>query len=94
MVMLTISPISLLFQDTIQVRVAAINLIGQSAWSENNAETTVREKPTQMPGPTRGLLTNENQIQVDIAPLELSDTGDSTILAYQIMWDNGSGTLD
>lgn len=40
------------------------------------------------------MLTNENQIQVIISPLELSDTGDSTILAYQIMWDSGSGTLD
>ena len=82
MVQLTISPISLLFQDTIQVRVAAINLIGQSAWSDTNAEKTISEKPAQMQGPTRGVLTNENQIQVIIAPLELSDTGDSTILAY------------
>lgn len=71
---------------------AAINLIGQSTWSDINAETTVKEKPSQMTNPVRGTLTNESQIQVLIDALAGSSTGDSTILAYQIMWDNASGT--
>lgn len=48
-----------------------------------------------MSAPFRGDLTSELQIQAEWLPLSTTEeTGNSEILAYQLMWDNQSGVVD
>jgi hypothetical protein len=88
--MLTLQVLTQLdFNDPIQIRITAINLIGQSLWSDINTDETIRQIPGKMHNPSRGALTSESQIHVKWLPLEgVDDTGNSPILAYQLMFDN------
>lgn len=50
------------FDDPIPIRIAAVNSIGQGAWSATDSLTTVRIEPAKMNPVSRGSLTNEIQI--------------------------------
>ena len=44
---------------------------------------------------SRGSLTNEIQIQVDLTAMTThEETGNSAITGYQLWWDNQSGIVD
>ena len=83
----------LLFEDLVPVRVFAINAIGTStASTQNNIGATVKNIPAKMIIPFKGPLTSDDKIQVQwLAMTTTLQTGDSTILSYELMWDNGTG---
>jgi hypothetical protein len=88
-------PIALSFQESISVQVAASNALGQSLWSQPNADLFVRQVPVKMSPPTRGNLTSEKQIEVDWLPLtEELEIGFSPITSYQLVWDSASGNTN
>mmetsp|Transcript_29136 Transcript_29136/g.28195 ORF Transcript_29136/g.28195 Transcript_29136/m.28195 type:complete len:170 (-) Transcript_29136:3102-3611(-) len=79
--------------DSIIAIAKAKNSIGwaDNYSSDNGAGTTVRTLPVQMADPTRGSLTSSTDIEVEWLALTLgSETGDSTILSYNLEWDAGS----
>ena len=45
-----------------------------------------------MAAPISGVSTNSVQIEIDWTALTGTSTGNSAIIAYNLYWDNGSGT--
>lgn len=93
MTSLTSSPYSLAFEDLVYVRISAHNSLGYGATSTvNTAGAQIRSVPTAMGTPT---ATAKSDIGMTISWTALtgSDTGDSTITSYDLVWDNGNGTV-
>ena len=85
----------LVFEDLIEVRVAATNVNGQGAFSEpNTSGEFVRTIPTFMNPPQRDPLTNDHQIYLHWDALDpstdFSATGGSSILSYGLEWDDAT----
>lgn len=82
------------FQDLVVARVFAANSIGMGVASPSNTVgALVRRVPAKMIIPFKGAATTDSQIQVDWLALSTTlETGDSAILSYELLWDNGSGT--
>ena len=78
--------------DLVQVRVKAHNSQGDGLDSAAlSSGATVRTKPAKMTSPYKASNTSTSQLQVQWDALTgTANTGGSTILAYNVYWDNGS----
>lgn len=88
------SPFNLAINDTIVVRVKAVNDLGSAVnYSPlNTGVVTVKTNPlSPATVPEIGPSTTESQIEIVIAAIDADLTGESDILTYDIYWDNGSG---
>jgi len=86
------APYNLQYNQLIQARVSAKNVIG---WNEpslpNTIGATVRTEPVQMGAPTRGSQTTETQIEIQWQPLTLvDDLRGAPIVSYHLQWDEGT----
>ncbi len=86
----------LTFGTLVQVRVTPTNNKGTGPTSDLlTSGATIRTVPLSPLAPTRGINTNEYQIQVDWLPLvAANERGGTTILGYKLYWDAGTGTTD
>ena len=75
-------------------KVRAYNARGWSEYSLPNDEFAyIQTEPTQMGPVERNAATTDTEIVIDWNPLSNSESGYSTILAYNLQWDKGtSGT--
>jgi len=75
------------------VRASATNDFGTSTASTTNASgASYLTVPAIMNTPSRGSDTTESSIVVEwIAPSGDAETGGSTILGYEVIWDVGDG---
>ena len=90
----TASPYNLAFDDLIKVRVSATNSFGEQSQSpENSSGAKVRKVPDAMAAVTMLARTLSN-ITVGWTALSTITiaTGNSRVLAYQLRWDQGSGS--
>jgi hypothetical protein len=90
---LTASPYNYAFETLVVVRVSASNVLGFGSTSAvNTAGALIRSIPLTMNAPT---LVSKTDLDISItwADITGSNTGDSTILAYDLLWDNGLGTV-
>lgn len=86
------SPYSLSFDSLIQARARAHNSYGWGSFSDSNTiGARVRAVPSQMSAPEIGSY-SDTSITLSWTPLTSPATGNSPILGYQLLWDNGSGT--
>lgn len=92
MATLRVAPFNLQYNQLIQARVQAKNVIGWNEVSEpNTLGATVRTEPVQMGATTRGSSTSENQIEVLWTALTaVNDIRGSAIASYHLQWDAGS----
>ena len=84
------SPFSLVRGDLIVAQITASNVIGTGSSSENTSGVTiltVPDAPTLTP--TRGSLTNKNQIEV-IYSFSSTLNGGSTVTSLNLWWNRGS----
>lgn len=89
--LLTAAPTSLVLDELVTVRVSAINSKGTGATSdENTVGALTQTVPTLVTDLAAGTDTSESQIQVDWSALTGDDTGNSAIISYQLLWDNGA----
>jgi hypothetical protein len=89
---LTASPFSLAFEAFINVRVSAHNSIGYGSTSSVNSATQIRSIPSTMTSISLVSKT-DTDITLTWSALTGTSTGDSTILSYELLWDNGLGTV-
>jgi predicted phage tail protein len=95
MSVLTASPFSLVFDQLVQVHVAAINVVAQGSFSAmNTVGALVKQKPDIMSSLTRGALTSTSLIQVTWTLPTTPANGNSAILSYHLIWDEGLGTTN
>ena len=85
------APFNLVEGNLIVVMVEALNAIDYSVPSAPNTNGVLTQVPPHTPtsAPTRGSLTNENQIEVLVSTV--SATGGSPLLSYSIEINDGSG---
>jgi hypothetical protein len=84
----------LAFGTLVQVQAQASNSYGLSDASIANSDPNgarIRRVPDQMPVPTVVSVT-EAKIVLEWQPLTAPANGDSPVTAYNVLWDNGSGT--
>ncbi len=81
------------FDTLVEVRVSATNSQGTSTVSSvNTSGARTRRAPAAMAAPVK-VSGDQTQISLSWTALTSSaDTGNSAITAYQLYWDNGSGT--
>lgn len=90
---LTASPFSLAFDDLVAVRVRAINSIGNGDWSTTTTTgAKIRSIPDTMSAPTISSFA-DSSITVAWTALTSPDNGNSDILAYELVWDDGTNTV-
>lgn len=86
---LTASPFSLVFDDLVAVRVRAKNSIDYGDWSTTTTTgAKIRSIPDTMIAPTIASFA-DSSITVTWTALTSPDNGNSDILAYELVWDNG-----
>jgi hypothetical protein len=90
---LTSGSFNLPFDTLIEVRISATNSEGTSTVSSvNTSGARTRRAPAAMAVPVK-VSGDQTQISLSWTALTSSaDTGNSAITAYQLYWDNGSGT--
>jgi hypothetical protein len=90
---LTSGSFNLPFDTLVEVRVSATNSEGTSTVSSvNTSGARTRRAPAAMAVPVK-VSGDQTQISLSWTALTSSaDTGNSAITAYQLYWDNGSGT--
>ena len=84
----------LAFGTLVRVQARASNSYGLSDISIANSDAggaRIRRVPDQMPVPTVVSVT-EAKIVLSWQPLTTPANGDSAVTAYNVLWDNGSGT--
>lgn len=86
------APYSLPFDALVQVRVTAANSYGPAllASATNTVGARVRQVPDQMSKPTL-VFGTDYTVQVEWLPLTDPATGNSPVVSYNLVWDNGSG---
>jgi len=81
--------------DPIYVRARSYNFYGESEISPTSIEgTQLRTTPQPMLAPTRNSETSGDKIVVDWSVLVAPDNGDSSILSYNLVWDDNTATVD
>lgn len=93
MTTLVASPYSYILDDLVVVRISATNSIGTSTASAiNTSGALVRTTPSSMSTPT---VTSKSTTSITIqwTALTGTSTGNTDITKYELVWDNGSGTL-
>lgn len=86
------SPYTLAQGTLIEIKVAALNSNGWSSFSSDSTGSALVEyKPTVSTAPTEDAATDDTQLIVDYAELTGVATGGSSILEYELSWDNASG---
>lgn len=86
---LTASPFSLSFDDAVSVRVRAHNSLGDGSWSSTySSGAKVRSIPSTMTAPTIASY-SDSSINVTWTALSSPSNGNSDILAYELVWDQG-----
>lgn len=83
------------FGNVVYVRVAASNAYGPGSWSaiSSSAGATVASVPTQMAIPTLDLAASTDaQVTLRWTALTGAAAGNSAILAYSLLWDQGDAT--
>lgn len=87
------SPYSLPFEATVAAKVLAHNARGWSvASSASSSGPTIQTEPQTMAVPTRGSASSDTQLQVQWTALTSPANGDSTVLSYELQWDQGTST--
>ena len=91
---LTAAPFNYQFNDLVLVKAKSTNSFGTAPWSATNAVgAVISQVPSKMAAPAMVSLTTET-MTVSWTPLLTSPAnGNSQVLSYSLMWDNGSGTL-
>jgi len=90
---LTASPFSLTFNTAVTVRVRAHNSIGYGSWSSTySSGATIRSVPSTMSAPTIDSY-SDSSITVSWTALSSPDNGNSDILAYELVWDEGTDVV-
>jgi len=88
---LTASPYSLARGTLVKAKAQAQNSKGWSTLSAaNTAGASVQTPPDKMAVPTSGGSLSETQVSVSWAALTSPTNGDSTILSYNLQWDNNT----
>lgn len=92
---LTAAPYSLSRGDLIEVSISATNSLGTSAYSATSTGAAYAQTVPVAPAsaPTEDPTSDENNLVINYSQLTGTDTGDSTITEYQLVWDNGSGSF-
>jgi large repetitive protein len=83
---------ALAFDALVVVRVSAANVRGFGpASSPNTTGARVRQAPAAMSAPTKGATTSDSQVEVLWSAVTAPGlpTGNSPVLSYQLLWDNG-----
>jgi Fibronectin type III domain len=87
------APFNLVQGNNILAKVSAINTRGWSIFSTlNTDETKIQTEPHDIAAPTRGILTNTNQIQVNWVALAAPLNGDSPVTSYVVFIDQANDT--
>jgi hypothetical protein len=92
---LVAAPHSLPFDTLVEVMVSAQNVLGTGpTTTATSATARIRQAPAQLAAPVEGSGTSDAQIQVDwlAATGAGLPTGNSAILSYELLWDNGDTT--
>lgn len=89
---LTGAPFNLQFRQVVSARARATNFYGTGEWSDFNLEgATICKEPVKM-GPLTVVEKNEVEVTLSWSQLTGSNTGDKEILAYNLYWDDNTGT--
>lgn len=89
---LTASPFSLSFDTAVSVRVRAHNSIDYGSWSSTySSGAKIRRVPSTMSAPVIASY-SDSSINVTWTALSSPDNGNSDILAYELVWDQGTDT--
>ena len=83
---------ALAFDALVAVRVSAANVRGYGpASSPNSSGARIRQVPAVMSAPTKGAATSDSQVEVLWSAVTAAGlpTGNSAVLSYQLLWDNG-----
>ena len=90
---LTASPFNLAFDQLVLVKAISTNFYGSGPESVVNiGGVRVMQKPSQM-GPISVISKTETEITLSWGSLTGIATGNSAITAYNLYWDNNSGTV-
>jgi len=87
----------LAFDQLIEVRVSASNMMGQGSWSLSNTQgVTTRAVPAKMQSVIKNeIASTATSLQVMWLPLtEFEETGNSDIIGYELFWDASTGTTN
>lgn len=89
-------PYNLAFDSLVEVRISSTNIIGTQISSSFNTEgAKIRTEPNKALNPLKGSQTNQSQVEVIIQETTQGiESGNSAILAYELVWNNGSGLTD
>lgn len=91
MSLLTITPFFYVFDDLVVVRISAQNSLGYGPTSvANSVGAKIRRIPDQMLVPTIDSST-DTEIIISWTTLLSPSDGNSALLNYELLWDNGSG---
>jgi hypothetical protein len=92
---LTSSPYSYSFDGVVYVRVSAYNSYGYGSTSDiNTSGAQIRSVPGKVSDPYAASGSTDYELYIEWDALTGTDTGNSDILSYSLVWDDGTGTVD
>ena len=89
---LTAAPYNYEFDDLVKVRVQASNFFGFGVLSPESGATgaRIRVVPSQMAPPTEDPSCTDVTLTMNWIPLSGADAGNSPVIAYSLLWDEGN----